>query len=297
MLGAHPMKYAAIMKYKQSAEQFFKQGDFNDAEKLFLSALEESRSYQPANEYTARQLKTMGVFYLSLEAYTHAETYLLEALRLERGLLSPDSSTLVDTINMVGLLYHLWGHYTEAESMYMQAYQLEQKARYARYPQNHSNLTYRTQHHLAMLLCAKGERLEALHKCTKNCSKMIANMGPSGHNLYTELHKLAIQYCGQKQYEEADKISKWILELELEQLQKEYLNCTLAEALKNRKEKSQSLWFSPQYEFLAPVDEPWRPSDLYRPSQRKSAIATNTANRLALEVSDSWRPHPFTLKN
>ena len=99
------MSYASMMQYKRKGEQYFRQGEFIHAEKAFNSALEEARLYQPANEYTAQQLKVMSTFYLTIGIYAKAEHYLIQALEIEENLVEQESMKIVETLNMLGLLY------------------------------------------------------------------------------------------------------------------------------------------------------------------------------------------------
>ncbi|MGI6457110.1 MAG: tetratricopeptide repeat protein [bacterium] len=291
------MSYASMMQYKRKGEQYFRQGEFIHAEKAFNSALEEARLYQPANEYTAQQLKVMSTFYLTIGIYAKAEHYLIQALEIEENLVEQESMKIVETLNMLGLLYHLWKDYSRAEVTYRRAIKLEKQAQYLRYPQYDSNLMHQTHHHLAMVLCAQGRQNEAFPVCSSTCANEISTRGPRASSLSTDLHNLAVQYCSQNRVVELQKINRWVLDLALEQLQKKYLDSTFREAIQNRQRLTNTTWFNAQYESLISMDEVWRPSVVYRHPENslnrlEQHIADPMSNRGSSNPEDSWRPNP-----
>ncbi len=296
------MSYSAMMKHRQTGQQKFKQGQYDDAKRFFQLALEETNSYRLPNAYTAQQLRTLGVFHFALGEYRKAEPYFKKALAVEQGLVESENMSIAKGFNSLGLLYQVWGKYADAERAFKQAMAYKERSQLLSHRQNNSKLLKMSRNHLAMLFCAQSKRDDALKLCEQTYAK---NAKAGALDFPSDLHDLAMRYCKNDCATEAKRTCAWLLEYACEELQREYLGaCTPEISLGKRGARPSTGAPAPAYGGPGYDDEVWRPSAVGR-SGGELLTRFNRVGDALQDCGDSfttgldfgWRsPDPATAK-
>ncbi|KAM3102704.1 tetratricopeptide repeat protein [Phormidesmis sp. 146-12] len=101
------------------------QGRYEDAEPLFVQALELTRSHlREKHPGVATNLNNLAELYESQGRYEEAEPLYLQALQLRRTFLGENHPDVANSLNNLAGLYRVQERYEEAEPLYLQALQL-----------------------------------------------------------------------------------------------------------------------------------------------------------------------------
>ena len=233
--------------------------------------------------------------------FKDAEPYLNHSLEMERAILGQENMQLCKSLNHLGLFYQIQGDLVKAEQTYARILQIMEKMQFAKRPESDSNLNYLSRHLLAMVYCAEGKRDEALGVCKDTEDSVVKNTGPGGRDISMDLHGVALRYCTENHYQEAQRTCKWLLHVFAEKLQKEYLGAVVqGEGISVRKLQIMEEMLQPSFELLARYDDVWRPSEIFRDEVlpknrlRKDRVVPITGaeseNRISQYVDNAWRP-------
>ncbi|KAF2655155.1 hypothetical protein K491DRAFT_693174 [Lophiostoma macrostomum CBS 122681] len=99
------------------------QGRFEEAEKMYLRALQDAEKHGANARETLRTVGNLGIVYTDLNRYKEAEKMLLRALQGREKVLGPDDRETLASANSLGILYAKVGQLNEAEKMYLRVLQ------------------------------------------------------------------------------------------------------------------------------------------------------------------------------
>lgn len=295
------MSYSLMMQHREAGRQKCREGHYTEAEQLFKMALKEAEQFSSPSAYEAQQIKTLGVLYFALGRYEEAEPLFRRSLEIEKALLGPSDLEIAKSMNHLGLLYHIHGYLPQAEKAYKQALDIVEKAPYLRQPSVDAKLHHLSLHLLAMVYCSEGRQNEAYDLCRQASGQIVQNSGPGGCDLSMGIHDVAVKFCDNDPNPEVRKTCGWLLHVFGEQLQTEYLGCTIErDGLKYREFQPQKGMFAATHELLATYEDVWRPAAIYRDevlpagfkqSQSSRALrSTVMDSRLSETGGEDWRP-------
>jgi len=178
------------------------QGRYEEAEPLFLQALELGRSLLGENHPdVASSLNNLAALYKSQGRYEEAEPLFLQALELRRSLLGENHPDVAGTLNNLALLYMSQGRYEEAEPLYLQALELGRSL----LGENHSGIAT-SFNNLAGLYMSQGryEQAEPLYLQALQLKRSL--LGENHPDVASSLNNLASLYDSQGAYEEAEPL-------------------------------------------------------------------------------------------
>jgi len=293
------MSYAVMVQRQEAGKQRFKEGHYSEAERCFQAAIKEAEKFQAPNEYLARQMKNLGVFYFALGELENAEPLFKQSLAMERELHGLTSLEVCKSLNHLGLLYQIHEKYAQAEETYEQALKIVEQASFLRYPEVDSKLHYLSLHLLAMVYCAQDKQDAAIEMCNKAAGKITRNAGWGGKEIAMDIHDVAVNYCNRERLLEAKKACDWLLKSFSEQLQTEFLGSISKEGRRERREiEVETNRLKAIHEMASAYEDVWRPSVVCRdeavpPSRMASPTPKKTAapdNRISHYAEESWRP-------
>ena len=217
------MSYTVINQQVKAGKEQFLSGNYTNAEKHFEAALIESQKYPQPNEYTANQIKTLGIYYFAAQNYEKSINLFKEALGLEEKLFGAKSLKISQTLNQLGFIYHVSGDTVEAEKIYKQALEIEEQTHFAKKPDVDSETEFNTHLLLSILYCENGRHEDGFKIC-QNATQKISKTGLQGTNsLYKEFQTIAETYCEKGEFSAAKITHQWLLDGYMEWLKKEYL--------------------------------------------------------------------------
>ncbi|MEW6238006.1 MAG: tetratricopeptide repeat protein [Candidatus Omnitrophota bacterium] len=293
------MSYAVMLQRQEAGKQRFKEGHYSESERCFQTAIKEAEKFQAPNEYLARQIKNLGVFYFALGELENAEHLFKQSLAMERELHGLTSLEVCKSLNHLGLLYQIHEKYPQAEETYEQALKIVEQASFQRYPEVDSKLHYLSLHLLAMVYCAQNKQDAAIEMCNKAAGKITRNAGWGGKEISMDIHDVAVNYCNRDRLPEAKKACEWLLQSFSEQLQTEFLGAVSKDHHRKRREMEfETNRMKSVLELASAYEDVWRPSVICRdeavPSNRLAPSAPPKAaapdNRLSNYAEESWRP-------
>lgn len=105
---------------EKSARDAFHNGDYSEAEKLAIEALEIAQ-HEKREDSKAAILHTLGTIYMRLGQYDKAENALIESLKIKESILSPNHHAIATSYNQLAQLLNRKSQYAEAEKLYRRA--------------------------------------------------------------------------------------------------------------------------------------------------------------------------------
>ncbi|KAM3115321.1 tetratricopeptide repeat protein [Phormidesmis sp. 146-33] len=183
------------------------QGRYEQAEPLYLQALELTRSHlEENNPDVAASLNNLAELYRVQGRYEEAQPLYLQALELMRAFTEEDHSNVATTLNNLALLYDSQGRYEEAEPLYLQALELTQ----SHFGEKHSNVAA-ILNNLAGL-CDSQRRYEEAEPLYLQALELTQSLlGETHPDVANSLNNLAYLYKSQERYEEAEPLCSWAL--------------------------------------------------------------------------------------
>jgi tetratricopeptide (TPR) repeat protein len=185
------------------------QGKYEEAEPLFLSALEMyKRLLGEEHLDVAASLNNLAELYRSQGKYEEAEPLYRSALEMYKRLLGEEQPHIATILNNLALLYYSQGKYEEAEPLYRSA--LEKRKRLL--GEEHPNVAT-SLNNLAGLYHSQGkyEEAEPLYRSALEMSKRL--LGEEHPDVAGSLNNLAALYRSQGKYEEAESLHRSALEM------------------------------------------------------------------------------------
>ena len=114
--------------YIQAGEAAYQQGNYAEAEKQFLAALQEAENFGPEDPRLATSLNNLANLYEAQGKYTEAEPLYQRALTIYEKALGPEHPNVATSLNNLAVLYEAQGKYTEAEPLYQRSLAIREKA-------------------------------------------------------------------------------------------------------------------------------------------------------------------------
>jgi tetratricopeptide (TPR) repeat protein len=102
-------------------EQLEERGQYQEAEKQLVAALEEARRSPTGERYVAAVMVSLATLYLDMGRFGEAERLGLEALRTAERTFGPETPGLLKPLYYLGMLYMKRGQYAKAELQYRRA--------------------------------------------------------------------------------------------------------------------------------------------------------------------------------
>jgi tetratricopeptide (TPR) repeat protein len=121
--------------YRASAESCVKAGQYSEAERLWLAALEVAEDYGPDNAMLTTSLEGLAEVFWYQGKHEFAAPICRRLLRLYEQKLGhhhPDVGTMAYNL---ALLYHSWGKYVEAEPFYKLSMSIKTRVLGGRHPE------------------------------------------------------------------------------------------------------------------------------------------------------------------
>jgi tetratricopeptide (TPR) repeat protein len=144
-------------------------------------------------------LERLGFYYYQRGCYTDAETYLTQALHLQKGNTRGDPSDMTQTLNSLALLYQQLARYEQAEPLYKRSLALRERLLGSEHPKTAESL-----HNLAMLYGDQGNYPEAERLYLRVLTLEEQAKGADHPDAANTLNNLALIYYQQGRYPEAE---------------------------------------------------------------------------------------------
>ncbi|MFQ5929483.1 MAG: tetratricopeptide repeat protein, partial [Acidobacteriota bacterium] len=103
-------------------------GQYAEAEKMFLAALEEAEKLGSEDPRLAMSLENLANLYRVRGRYAAAEPLYRRLLVIREQTMGPEHPYLATSLNILGKLYHAQGKYRTAEPLYRRALAIVEKA-------------------------------------------------------------------------------------------------------------------------------------------------------------------------
>ncbi|QDT96282.1 FxSxx-COOH system tetratricopeptide repeat protein [Gimesia aquarii] len=186
----------------KQANYFYQVGEYEEAEPLYLQAMEISRTVLGENHPDfATSLNNLASLYTSQGRYEEAEPLYLQAKEIRRTVLGENHPSFATSLNNLAFLYENQGRYEEAEPLYQQAKEIRRTVLGENHPSFATNLN-----NLAGLYQNQGryEEAEPLHQQAMEIRRTV--LGENHPDFATSLNNLAELYRSQGCYEEAEPL-------------------------------------------------------------------------------------------
>ena len=121
--------------YKEAADESYQQGNYAEAEKQWLAALQEAENFGPEDPRLATSLNNLAVLYRAQAKYAEAEPLYQRALAIQEKVLGPEHPDVANSLNNLAFLYGAQGKYAEAEPLYQRSLAIWEKALGPEHPQ------------------------------------------------------------------------------------------------------------------------------------------------------------------
>ncbi len=196
------------------AELHRAQGRYNEAEPLWLQALEIRRQELGEDHLNvADSLNNLANLYQVQGRYSEAEVLHKQALEIWQQKLGQDHSDVATSLNNLAELYRIQGRYRDAEPLFQQASKIRQQ----QLGKDHSDVAT-SLHNLALLYQAQGRYHEAEPLFQQALEIWQRQLGEDHPHVATSLNSLAELYRVQGRYNEAEPLYQQALEIRQRQL-------------------------------------------------------------------------------
>lgn len=118
-----------------SVEQTMDKGNWDEAEKIALSALEEAECFEPDDRRLGITLELMSEIYYITKHYNRGAPVVRRLLQMYIRCLGPDHIDTGTVTHNAAMLYHSWGKHLEAEPFYVQALRIKKNRLGRAHPQ------------------------------------------------------------------------------------------------------------------------------------------------------------------
>jgi tetratricopeptide (TPR) repeat protein len=115
-------------RHMDAGKSAYRQRRYAEAQKEFLTALQEAEKFGTRDPRLARTLNDLAAVYSTQEKYAEAESLYYRALEILKNALGAEHPDLATTLNNVAVLYDAQGRYSEAEALYRRALAIDEKA-------------------------------------------------------------------------------------------------------------------------------------------------------------------------
>lgn len=115
-------------KYRTSGERALNQGKLEEAESMWLAAMEETEDFSEDDPRRATTLEGLAEAYFRQGKHSSAEQCCRQVLRIYERALGTDHPDVGVTANNLAMLLHAQRKYADAEPLYKQALNIRQKA-------------------------------------------------------------------------------------------------------------------------------------------------------------------------
>ncbi|MBL8204136.1 MAG: CHAT domain-containing protein [Blastocatellia bacterium] len=201
--GTSPNNGAAAMALSNLAEMYRQKGDYPQAERTHLRALEIRENLSPDSVDVANSLGNLAVLYDNLGDYVRAEPLYQHALKIWEKEDGPNGENVALTLNNLGNMNRENGDYLSAEQQLRRALTIYEK-RYASNP-DHPNIAMLL-NNFAMVYLVRREytQAEALFKRSLHIKEKV--FGLNNASTATSLHNLARVYHLMRDYAQATQL-------------------------------------------------------------------------------------------
>jgi tetratricopeptide (TPR) repeat protein len=207
---AQSLNHLALLYYFSNlAVLYHFQGKYEDAELLYLQALELLKRLLGENHPNVATLLLAGLYplnnlaelYRSQRRYAEAEPLYLKNLELRTRLLGENHPLVATSLNNLALLYESQGRYEDAEPLHLQALELLKRL----LGENHPDVA-QSLNNLALLYESQGKYSETEPLLIHALELRIRLLGENHPDVATSLNNLAKLYESQGKYEEAEPL-------------------------------------------------------------------------------------------
>ncbi|MCW3094544.1 MAG: tetratricopeptide repeat protein [Chthonomonadaceae bacterium] len=197
---------------------YFKEGRFDDAERLYKFALETKQGTFPeGHPEIAAFLNDLAELYRNQGRYSEAKPLYRKALRIRRAALPENHPDIATSLDNLAELYRDLAHYSRAESLYNKALRIRRAA----LPQGHPHIAS-SLNNLASLYYTQGRHTEA-ELLFQEALKIVRTALPQGHpDVATTVNNLAALYENQGRYSEAEPLYHEALRIDRASLPKDH---------------------------------------------------------------------------
>ncbi|MBD2346757.1 tetratricopeptide repeat protein [Anabaena subtropica] len=179
---------------------YYSQGSYDQAEPLFLQALELSKRLLGDNHPSvATSLNNLASLYNSQGRYDQAEPLFLQALELSKRLLGDNHPDIATSLNNLASLYKSQGRYDQAEPLFLQALELSKRLLGDNHPDIATSLN-----NLASLYESQGRYDEAEPLFLQALDLRKHLLGNNHPSVATSINNLAYLYKSQGSYNKAE---------------------------------------------------------------------------------------------
>ncbi|MCH8267055.1 MAG: tetratricopeptide repeat protein [Acidobacteria bacterium] len=113
--------------YIQAGEAAYEQGNYAEAEKQFLAALQEAENFGPEDPRLATSLNNLAVVFRAQGKYEEAEPLYQRSLAIDEKALGPEHPKVATTLENYADLLRKTGRENEASSMEARAQAIREK--------------------------------------------------------------------------------------------------------------------------------------------------------------------------
>ena len=114
--------------YNQAGRDAYEQGNYAEAEKQWVAALQEAEKFGPEDSRLATSLNSLANLYWDQGKYGEAEPLFKRALAIREKALGPEHSDVATTLKDLAILYLDQLRYGEAEPLFKRSLEITEKA-------------------------------------------------------------------------------------------------------------------------------------------------------------------------
>ena len=218
----NPTEHASELN--QQATERYQEGRYNEAETLFLRALEIYREQSRENHPDAAiSLNNLAELYRTQGRYREAEPRFLQALAILREQLGERHPLVATNLNNLAELYRAQARYGEAEPYFLEALEIYQ----TQLGENHPNVAT-SLNNLAGLYQSQGRYSKAEATFLQALEIYQAALGEHNPLVASSLNNLALLHQAQGRYGEAETTFIQALEIYREQLGEHHLEMAIS---------------------------------------------------------------------